>query len=123
MLRKLSSVITGVMSAMAAQTTTFASAAIDVKDYDGNFIVQQYSESTNGANVTFNGVIQHSDDGSTGWVTVATFTEVDNTVGGALESVVIEVDALKRYIRHIGVIAGISPSFVCGASYSGYKKQ
>lgn len=124
MLRKLSSVLSGVLGALVTRSATFTGSALDIKDYDGNFIINQYSESTNGADVTLDGKIQDSADGSTDWqdVTGATFTQVDNTAGGAFESIVIESDAQRRYIRYVGTVAGTTPSFAFGASYAGHKK-
>lgn len=124
MLRKLGEAIANVFCPLITRTATLTGVAFDAKDYDGNFIVNQYSESTNGADVTLDGKIQESADGTTGWTDVsgATFTQVDNTAGGAFESIIIEVDDLKRYVRYVGTVAGTTPSFAFGSVSYGYKK-
>ena len=125
MLRKLSSVITGAFAALVTRSTTFVGETIDLKDYDGNFIVTQYSESTNGATVKLNGKLIQSENGSTNWtdVTGGAFAEVGNTAGGAFESIIIESDGLQRYINYTGLITGTTPSFAAGVSFAGQKKS
>lgn len=125
MLRKLSSVVTGVLVGLINRTASIGGSSFNIKDYDGNFIVTQYSESTNGATVKLNGKLIQSADGSTNWTDVpgGAFTEVGNTVGGAFESIVIESDSLQKYIAYTGIITGTTPSFAVGVSFAGYKKS
>lgn len=107
------------------RSTTLTGTAIDIKDYVGDIAFIQHSDATNGADVTLNGKIQNSADGSTGWadITGATFTEVDNTAGGAFESIIVKADAVARYVRYVGTIAGTTPSFAFGVGMAGYKQE
>jgi hypothetical protein len=105
-------------------SSTITGSAVDIRELEGDVLFTQFSDATNGANVTLDGKIQDSADGSTGWADVsgATFTQVDNTAGGAMEQISVPANSMERYVRYVGTIAGTTPSFACGAHSQGLKK-
>lgn len=108
----------------AVRTTTFTSSVKDVKDFVHDILVTQHSDATNGADVTLDGTIEHSVDGSTGWAAIpgAAFVQVDDTAGGSFQSLIIKADHVHRYIRYVGTIAGTSPSFSFGVATAAFKQ-
>lgn len=113
------------LEANDVRVATLQGAAKDVKDFMHDLAVIQHSDATNGATVTLDGKIQDSDDGTTGWADVAgaVFAQVDNTAGGSFQTIIIKADAVKRYIRYVGTIAGTSPSFAFGVATAGLKQS
>lgn len=121
---KLSHATRGQLEANDVRSSTLTGTGIDIREFVADIVVMQHSDATNGADVTLDGKLQESDSLGSGYadITGATFTQVDNTAGGAFGAVTIKADATKRYIRYVGTIAGTTPSFAFGVTYEAFKK-
>ena len=108
---------------VAALTTTTTSAAFDAGVYDGSGLFVLHSAAGTDTTPTMNVKLQHCDttDGSYVDITGATFAEVDDTEGGAIEGIAVDLSAAKRFIKAVATLAGTSPSFICGLSFVGLK--
>ncbi len=108
----------------ATRTTTLTGAAFDIHDYDGKYAFTLTSEAGTGTTPTLDGKIQDSADGSTGWADVsgATFTQVTDGAD-ATETIFVDTDGVKAYIRFVGTIAGTTPSFAFGVIGVGQKQN
>ena len=94
---------------------------ISIKDYVGPVMFKLHSAAgTGNADNTLNGKITHcaTVDGSYTDVTGATFTEVDDTAGGAIEAITANANEMLEFVKFVGTIAGTTPSFICGVSIS-----
>ncbi|HKY46142.1 MAG TPA: hypothetical protein VJM50_23830 [Pyrinomonadaceae bacterium] len=93
-----------------AVTATSNEGAVLVNKYSGEARLT-LSSSGGGASTTMDVKIQHSDDGSTGWTdSGVAFQRVENTA--YTQSIGVNVDRFKKYIRVAQTVAGTTPSFV-----------
>ena len=98
---------------------------IDVRKYTGPVQFQLHSAlGTGNADNTLNGKIQDSTTvgGSYADVTGATFTEVDDTAGGSIQTITVDANTLDGFVKFVGTIAGTTPSFICGVTITGINK-
>ena len=92
---------------VAQETVTFTGATTNIADlnnFEGDIQIILDSGAA-AASGTMTGVIQDSDDGSTGWnpVTGGAFTAVAQAA--SFQVLTINCDNIKRYIRFVGTIA------------------
>lgn len=96
--------------APAARTSSSSGSAVNIRPYAlGEFAPLKVFLSVgaaSGTSPTLDVTIQQSPDGSTGWTTVGSFTQMTGT--GSQE---IRVTPTQPYIRVAYTIAGTSPSF------------
>jgi hypothetical protein len=99
----------------AARTATANGSSVDVKDYVGGGKVVLHSAAGGGTSPTMDVKLQDSADDSTfADVSGKVFTQV---VGAAsLQSMEVDLDSLRRYIRLVVTIGGTSPTFTCDAA-------
>lgn len=96
------------LSASASQASTVTGSAVDITGYDAPLVVIQSHGTGTG---TLDGKIQDSADGSTGWTDVSGAAFTQRTTTAAVDSLVIDPRAVKRYIRYVGTI-GTGPQNV-----------
>jgi len=106
----------------AAITASANGAGVDVSNYQGDVKVTLDSSAGGGADHTLDVKLQHSDDNST-WVDVTggAFTQVTNA-GASFESIILNGDGLKKYVRGVDTVAGTSPTFSRSLQLIGEKK-
>jgi len=123
-MRTLLKAVVAEVLAIAALTETTTGTGIDIAAYDGTGMFILHSAAGTGTTPTMNVKLQHCDtvDGTYADITGATFTEVDDTEGGAIEAIYVDLSAAKRYIRAVATIAGTTPSFTCGVTFAGIAK-
>jgi hypothetical protein len=105
----------------AARTATGQTTGIDVKDYDGDLIFILDSAAGGGSSPTLDVTIEDSADNSSfSALSGAAFTQVT----GSASAQTLEVDAngCKRYVRIKYTIGGSSPSFTFSVNGIGLKK-
>ena len=116
--------ITPVNSGVAggAKTSTVTGAAIDTDGINGGFVFIQQVDTVSGTTPTLDGKIQESDasGGTYTDVSGATFTQV--TASTNIQTVVVDRNATKRFLKYIGTIAGTSPSFALTLACGGVKQ-
>lgn len=103
-----------------AQTANFNSLAFDVKDYIGRLKIIQQVGAVSGTTPSLAAEIQDSEDGSSGWATVAIFAAVTSTNNN--QAIGLVKRDVRRYIRYLGVVTGTTPSFNCSAVFVGRKQ-
>ena len=101
--------------APARKTATANGSAFDIHDYDGRYAITLTSSAGGGTSPTLDVKIQDSADGSTGWADLsgATFTQVTDAADST-ETITIDTDTAKAYIRVVLTITGTSPTFDLG---------
>ena len=101
--------------APARKTASEDGAAFDVHDYDGRYAIVLTTSAGGGTTPTLDVKIQDSADGSTGWADLsgATFTQVTDAADST-ETITIDTDTAKAYIRVVTTITGTSPTFDLG---------
>lgn len=107
--------------ATAARTTTTNGTGIDIKDYTGKIKVVLDSAAGTGTSPTLDVKLQESDTVGGTYVDIsgAAFTQV---VGASsLQSIGLEVNDRKRFIRAVATIGGTSPSFTSSVNAIGMK--
>lgn len=128
MTTKLNNAVTVELLPVAAATDTAEGTTvtgIDISKYIGPVMFTLHSAlGTGNADNTLNGKIQSSTTvgGSYADVTGATFTEVDDTAGGAIESITVDANSMGGFVKFVGTIAGTTPSFICGVTITGIKQ-
>lgn len=113
------------MEANDIRTSTLTGTAFDVREYVGDILVILHSDAGTGTTPTLDGKIQDSATSGGSFVNVsgATFAEIDDTAGGAHETIIIPANSVKRWLKFIGTIAGGgSESFGFGVTIIGIKK-
>lgn len=111
------------MAAAAQVTANGNGDAIDIRDFYSHAQITLNSSAGGGADHTLDVKLQESDDGSTGWADIAgaAFTQVTNAAA-AFETLTLDLDKRKRYIRPVDTVAGTSPEFSRGISLAGLKQ-
>lgn len=112
------------LSRPAAQTASVNGAAFDLQPYLGVVKIIQDIGVVSGTNPTWDGKIQTSADGATGWtdVTGATFAQV--TASNNSAAIALDTRAVSRYIRYVGTIGGTAtPTFNIAAEIIGEQRR
>lgn len=106
----------------AAITASANGTGVDVSAFEGPVKFTLDSSAGGGADHTLDAKLQHSDDDVTYTdVTGGTFTQVTNAAA-AYESIIINSDGLKKYVRGVDTVAGTTPTFSRALSMVGEKK-
>jgi len=92
--------------ALGAETISTTSSGQDIGYVPTTARAYLHVIAASGTNPTLDLVIEDSANGSTGWATAATFTQV-TTEGWQ----VVNIASIKQYVRAKSVIAGTNPSF------------
>ena len=108
--------------ATAAVTSTATSAAIDLKEYDGDVSLILTSAAGTGSSPTLDVKVQDSDasSGTYGDLTGASFTQVTGSV--SMQVITFCKDEAKRYIKLVQTIGGSTPSFTYSINAIALKK-
>ncbi len=108
--------------ASASVSATATSSAIDLKDFDGDVLLVLNSAAGTGSSPTLDVKVQDSDEtgGTYGDLSGAAFTQV--TTSASLQTLEVNKDECKRFIKLVQTVGGSSPVFVYGISLVGAKK-
>ena len=108
--------------ASASVTATATSSAIDLKEFDGDVLLVLNCAAGTGSSPTLDIKVQDSDEtgGTYGDLSGATFTQV--TTSASVQTLEVNKDECKRFIKIVQKVGGSSPVFVYGISLVGAKK-
>ena len=108
--------------ASASVTATATSSAIDLKEFDGDVLLVLNCAAGTGSSPTLDIKVQDSDEtgGTYGDLSGAAFTQV--TDAASLQTLEVNKDECKRFIKLVQTVGGSSPVFVYGISLIGAKK-
>tara|TARA_Y100001938_G_C7846913_1_gene308877 strand:+ start:158 stop:541 length:384 start_codon:yes stop_codon:yes gene_type:complete len=108
--------------ASASVSATATSSAIDLKDFDGDVLLVLNCAAGTGSSPTLDVKVQDSDEtgGTYGDLSGAAFTQV--TTSASLQTLEVNKDECKRFIKLVQTVGGSSPVFVYGISLIGAKK-
>ena len=108
--------------ASASVTATATSSAIDLKEFDGDVLLVLNCAAGTGSSPTLDIKVQDSDEtgGTYGDLSGATFTQV--TDAASVQTLEVNKDECKRFIKIVQTVGGSSPVFVYGISLVGLKK-
>lgn len=107
--------------APAARTTTVNGTSLDLQNYIGDIMAVLNSAAGTGTSPTLDVKLQDSaDDSAFADVAGKTFTQITGTA--SLQTMNIDVRAVRRYIRLVATIGGTSPSFTCVGTFQGMKQ-
>ena len=115
--------LTGVAGvATAAVTSTATSSAIDLLEYDGDVMLILDSAAGGGSSPTLDIKVTESDatGGTYTDLSGATFTQV--TGSASMQTLAINKDECKRFIKIVQTIGGSSPTFTFSINLVGLKK-
>lgn len=108
----------------AVRTATANGSAVDIREYVGRLALTLMSAAAS-AGDTLDVKVQDSANGSSGWADIsgAAFTQV-TSAADAHESISIDTNAAKRYIRVVATIAGNGgESIACGVTAFGQQQS
>jgi len=118
---KMKNIIPTTILGAAAVTATANGAGVDVSDFAGPVKFTLDSSAGGGGDHTLDAKLQESDDNVTFTDVVGgAFTQVTNAAA-AFETLTINGDGLKQYVRGVDTIAGTSPTFSRSLSMIGQK--
>ncbi len=108
--------------ASASVTATATSSAIDLKEFDGDVLLVLNCAAGTGSSPTLDIKVQDSDEtgGTYGDLSGATFTQV--TTSASVQTLEVNKDECKRFIKIVQTVGGSSPVFVYGISLVALKK-
>ena len=108
--------------ASASVTATATSGAIDLKEFDGDVLLVLNCAAGTGSSPTLDIKVQDSDEtgGTYGDLSGATFTQV--TDSASVQTLEVNKDECKRFIKIVQTVGGSSPVFVYGISLIAAKK-
>tara|TARA_Y100001937_G_scaffold104841_1_gene145157 strand:+ start:1034 stop:1417 length:384 start_codon:yes stop_codon:yes gene_type:complete len=108
--------------ASASVTATATSSAIDLKEFDGDVLLVLNCAAGTGSSPTLDIKVQDSDEtgGTYGDLSGAAFTQV--TDSASLQTLEVNKDECKRFIKIVQTVGGSSPVFVYGISLIAAKK-
>ena len=113
-------VVAGV--ATAGVTSTGTSSSLDLLEYDGDVMLILDSAAGGGSSPTLDIKLTESDEtgGTFTDLSGATFTQV--TGSASMQTLAINKDSSKRFIRIVQTIGGSSPTFTFSINLIGLKK-
>ena len=113
-------VVAGV--ATAAVTSTATSSSIDLLEYDGDVMLILDSAAGGGSSPTLDIKLTESDEtgGTFTDLSGATFTQVVDAA--SMQTLAINKDSSKRFIKIVQTIGGSSPTFTFSINLIGLKK-
>ena len=108
--------------ASASVTATATSGAIDLKEFDGDVLLVLNCAAGTGSSPTLDIKVQDSDEtgGTYGDLSGAAFTQV--TDSASVQTLEVNKDECKRFIKIVQTVGGSSPVFVYGVSLIAAKK-
>ena len=108
--------------ASASVTATATSSAIDLKEFDGDVLLVLNCAAGTGSSPTLDIKVQDSDEtgGTYADLSGATFTQV--TDSASVQTLEVNKDECKRFIKIVQTVGGSSPVFVYGISLVALKK-
>ena len=108
--------------ASASVTATATSSAIDLKEFDGDVLLVLNCAAGTGSSPTLDIKVQDSDEtgGTYADLSGATFTQV--TDSASVQTLEVNKDECKRFIKLVQTVGGSSPVFVYGVSLVALKK-
>ena len=108
--------------ASASVTATATSSAIDLKEFDGDVLLVLNCAAGTGSSPTLDIKVQDSDEtgGTYADLSGATFTQV--TDAASVQTLEVNKDECKRFIKIVQTVGGSSPVFVYGISLVALKK-
>ncbi len=108
--------------ATAAVTSTATSAAIDLKEYDGDVSLILSCAAGTGSSPTLDVKVQDSDasNGTYGDLSGAAFAQV--TDSASVQVITFVKDEAKRYIKIVQTVGGSTPSFTFSINAVALKK-
>lgn len=93
---------------------------VDVSGYHGVLAITQHVGIVTGTTPTLDGKIQDSADNSTfADVSGATFTQV--TASGSFQTIAVNTQSVRKYIRYARTAGGTTPNFTVGVIAVGQK--
>lgn len=105
----------------AVRTASVNGTGVDIRDFEERIAFTLMSAAMTTAD-TLDVKLQDSADNSTfADITGATFTQVTDAAD-AHETITIAANAVRRYVRAVGTIAGTSPSVAFGVTAIGVKQ-
>lgn len=109
------------LSAPVARTSSFGSAWIDVRDYEGAIMFTLMVGTVSGTSPTLDVAIRDSDNsGGTGSANVRTFTQI--TSGTQTQKIVIPAGEVRGWVQVNATIGGTTPSFTMAVAMHGRPK-
>ena len=108
--------------ATGAKTSTATSSAIDLLEFDGDILLVLDSAAGTGSSPTLDIKLTNSDASSGTYADLsgATFTQV--TDAASVQTLEVNKDECKRFIKIVQTVGGSSPVFVYGISLVALKK-
>jgi hypothetical protein len=112
---------------IAVLTATASGSGVDITDYEGALALTQMVGTVSGTTPTLDGKIETSDASGSGYATAKNVAAADAlfaqvTASNNTQTVFLDCDAQKKFLRYTATIAGTTPSFAVGCLLSGAKK-
>lgn len=108
------------LAVAASITATGNGAAVNVGDYQGIALLVLNAGATNAGTDTVK--LQHSEDGSTGWVDVPGGAFAAVGTSGSQQSLMFNSDRLLKFVRVVDTLAGGATSVVRSVELVGRKQ-
>jgi hypothetical protein len=99
------------LAEVAQRTATGQGTGIDVRGLKGVGIVTLDAQAGTGTTPTCTVSVQDSEDGATGWSNIAGMTFVQVAGVARFESLPLDIDSIRGWIRARWVIGGTTPGF------------
>lgn len=110
------------VAALAAITATGNGAAVDCGEYHGKARALLSFTQPGGTTPTFDFRLEHSDDGSTNWTTLSSFAQLVAATVAGVQSIEVDMDRARRFVRLARTAGGTSPTVTAGLSIVGQKQ-
>jgi hypothetical protein len=110
------------VAALAALTATGNGAAVDVGEMHGKARAILSFTQPGGTTPTWDFRLEHSADGSTGWETLASFAQLTGATVAGLQSIEVDMDRARRFVRLARTGGGTSPTVTAGLALVGTKQ-
>lgn len=112
------------LSAPARATASTNHAGVDVSNLQGKALVTLNHSAMEGAAQTSDVKLQHSDDGATGWTdTGYAFAQVTTAGGAKLQTLLVDADRFKKYVRPVSTLAGAGVACTYGVTAANYPQR
>lgn len=122
-MKALFNLVTLALFASARVTASTNGAGVDVGNLQGKALVTLNHSAMEGAAQTSDVKLQHSDDNATWSDTGYAFGQVTTAGGAKLQTLLVDADRFKKYVRVVSTLAGAGVACTYGVTIANYPQQ
>lgn len=110
------------VAAVAALSATGDGSAVNVGEFHGKARAVLMHSAAGGTTPTWDFRVEHSENGSTGWATLATFSQIVAATAAGVQAIELDMDRARGFVRLSRTAGGTSPTITAGLAIVGTRQ-